>query len=333
MNENENKLLDGSSVKDYFTRIGIACLLLRVITTGLQYILAAVLAGTAFYDHWSFNFFLSIVPLYCVAIPVFWLVLPKKLAPVGEKRRFGIGRFLMVCPMCIAAMMIFNYVGFYLTQLINLISGGTLGNTDGLTSLVNSSPIWATVLFVCIAAPIMEEIVFRKLLIDRILPFGELQACLFSGLIFGLFHGNFRQFFYATALGFIFAYVYVKTRNILYTIALHTGINVLGSVVTPNILSQKNLDIISGLEEKLTNDPSAVTQNELFVLLAVLAVLLIGGALVITGVVLFFVRFRKIKFEKPMYEVNGGVARFIYTDPAMLAAMVFMAGMFIVALL
>ena len=42
---------------------------------------------------------------------------------------------------------------------------------------------------------------FRKLLIDRIVPFGQRVAVVVSGLAFGLFHGNFYQFFYAFSLG------------------------------------------------------------------------------------------------------------------------------------
>ena len=44
---------------------------------------------------------------------------------------------------------------------------------------------------------------------------------LFSGLMFGLFHGNLNQFVYAFVLGLCFGFIYVKTGNIRYTIGLH----------------------------------------------------------------------------------------------------------------
>ncbi len=331
MNENlsTERVLEARSLKEYFARIGLACLLIRAVSMGLQYVLVFAFYGTAFYSHWSFNWFLSTVPLYLVAIPLFWAALPRQYAPIGEKRPFGKLRFVGVCTVCLAAMILLNYLGFYLTQLINVLSNGQLGNTDGLSTIVSTSPVWATVVFACIAAPIMEELAFRKLLVDRVLPFGELQACLLSGLIFGLFHGNIRQFFYAATLGFIFAYVYVKTRNILYTIGLHIGINLLGSVAMPYVLSNENLAII----ERLAENPTTATGYEIFVLFAVFATLVGGAILVVTGVVVASLRVRKMKFEKPAFTVRGGVAKLIYTDPAMIAAIVVMVLTFVLALL
>lgn len=331
MNENlsTERVLEARSLKEYFARLGLACLLIRAVSMGLQYVLVFAFYGTAFYSHWSFNWFLSTVPLYLVAIPLFWAALPRQYAPIGEKRPFGKLRFVGVCTVCLAAMILLNYLGFYLTQLINVLSNGQLGNTDGLSTIVSTSPVWATVVFACIAAPIMEELAFRKLLVDRVLPFGELQACLLSGLIFGLFHGNIRQFFYAATLGFIFAYVYAKTRNILYTIGLHIGINLLGSVAMPYLLSDENLAII----ERLADNPTTATGYEIFVLFAVFATLVGGAILVVAGVIVAALRVRKMKFEKPAFTVRGGVAKLIYTDPAMIAAIVVMVLTFVLALL
>ena len=331
MNDNlsTGRELDARSLKQYFARIGLACLLIRVVSMALQYALVFAFYGTAFYSHWSFNWFLSLVPLYLVAVPLFWRALPRQYAPIGEKRPFGKLRFLGVCTVCLSAMILLNYLGFYLTQLINVLSNGQLGNTDGLSTIVSTSPVWVTVVFACIVAPIMEELVFRKLLVDRVLPFGELQACILSGLIFGLFHGNIRQFFYAATLGFIFAYVYAKTRNILYTIGLHVGINLLGSVAMPYLLSNENLAII----ERLAENPATATAYELFVLFAVFATLVGGAILVVTGAVVAIVRVRKMRFDKPEFTVRGGVARLIYTDPAMIAAIGVMLATFVLALM
>ena len=75
------------------------------------------------------------------------------------------------------------------------------------------------------------EILCRKLIIDRLLPYSEVLAVVTSGLLFGLIHGNFYQFFYATMLGMLFAAVYVKTGNIFHTIGMHAIINFTGSII------------------------------------------------------------------------------------------------------
>ncbi len=334
MNENKfnSPLTQSSYLIDHFARLGLAVLLLIVLRLASQYLLidlARLMGLSEWMKHWSFNWVLSLVPLYGIAFPVFCFVLPKPPSARGERRPLGKARFAVICNFCLAGMIVFNFVGYYLMLLINLLSKGQLGNSDALNTIVNASPTWATVLLACVFAPAMEELIFRKLLIDRVKPYGELQACIFSALIFGLFHGNFRQFFYAAVLGFIFSYVYAKTNNIVHTIVLHSGVNLLGSVIVPNILRNKNLALL----EKALNDPSAVASAELPMLFLVAATLIIGGSLIVSGAVLLIINFKKIKFDPPSLPVDGGVARFIYSAPALVAAMAVMGAMFVLALL
>ena len=47
-------------------------------------------------------------------------------------------------------------------------------------------------------------LLFRRLLVDRMVKYGEATAVLFSGLMFALFHGNLNQFVYAFTLGVFF---------------------------------------------------------------------------------------------------------------------------------
>ena len=76
----------------------------------------------------------------------------------------------------------------------------------------------------------MEEIFYRKLVIDRLRRYGELFAVIASGILFGLIHGNFSQFFYAAMIGIVFGIVYLRTGRIRYTIGLHMAINLVGGV-------------------------------------------------------------------------------------------------------
>ena len=62
-------------------------------------------------------------------------------------------------------------------------------------------------------------------------PLAGLKKIL-SALLFAFFHGNVNQFFYAFLIGGFFAYVYIKTGKIKYSIALHIILNLMGSVVS-----------------------------------------------------------------------------------------------------
>ena len=86
----------------------------------------------------------------------------------------------------------------------------------------NSIPLWIVAIVV---APIFEELIFRKLVLDRVAKFGENPAILCSALIFGLAHRNAAQFFLAFLLGLLFARIYLRTGRIVYTMLLHFLIN------------------------------------------------------------------------------------------------------------
>ena len=143
-----------------------------------------------------------------------------------EKARLSAGRFLSLVCICYACMIVGNLVGIGVNLLLSP------GSVNLIGEMVSSSEnVPETIIAFVGLAPLFEELVFRKILVDRVLPYGEWPAILFSGITFGLFHGNLTQFFYAALLGMILAYVYIRTGRILYTIGIHACINFLGGVL------------------------------------------------------------------------------------------------------
>ena len=94
-------------------------------------------------------------------------------------------------------------------------------------------PTW---LLAIVVAPIFEELIFRKLVLDRVGRFGELPAVLCSALIFGLAHQNAGQFFLAFLLGLLFARIYLRTGKIVYTMLLHFMINLTATLEEVGLL-------------------------------------------------------------------------------------------------
>ena len=97
--------------------------------------------------------------------------------------------------------------------------------------MIMDMSLWAVILSAVILAPIMEELIFRKLVLDRLAGYGPAVAMSVSALVFGLAHGNFYQFFYAFLLGLIFAYIYLRTGKVRYSMMLHMMVNFCGSVI------------------------------------------------------------------------------------------------------
>jgi uncharacterized protein len=83
-----------------------------------------------------------------------------------------------------------------------------------------------SVLMVSIAAPILEELLFRGIILDGFLKrFSPLKAILWSSLLFGLIHLNPWQFISAFILGIVIGWLYVNTRSLIPCILLHFLIN------------------------------------------------------------------------------------------------------------
>ena len=74
---------------------------------------------------------------------------------------------------------------------------------------------------ICVVAPVTEEIIFRDLLLKPLRAYGDLTAAIITGVMFGLYHGNFDQFAYATLVGFFFSVIAIRFNSVIPTMILH----------------------------------------------------------------------------------------------------------------
>jgi hypothetical protein len=194
-----------------------------------------------------------------------------------------------------------------------------------LNSMVNETPAWFTFVCVCICAPLGEELLFRKLLIDRTRGHGDTIAILLSGLLFGLFHGNLFQFFYAFLVGMVLAYVYTRTGRYLPCVAMHAAINFMGSVVTP-LLSRRLIPYLEDPEAilNLFSDPPA--------LLCYAALMLWQYGMLVAGLALLATRYRRRALSRGSCPLDGGRTNAL-CNPGLAACAAVMAAIMVVNLL
>ncbi|MDQ0351818.1 membrane protease YdiL (CAAX protease family) [Alkalibacillus filiformis] len=145
----------------------------------------------------------------------------------------------------------------YAVQIVaNMINIYVLGieegseNTQSIMQIIDTN-IWF-ILLPIVFAPVLEEIIFRKII------FGELYkrtnfiiAGIISALIFAAVHMDFTYILTYTAMGFAFAYLYVKTKRIIVPIIAHMAMN---AIV---VLIQMNVDI-DELERQLEEFENAM---------------------------------------------------------------------------
>lgn len=325
---------DLAPARKTFSRIGLALCTILLITTVLQILLATVPSLIWGADNWltssSWGMWIgTFVPLYLVAIPIGLLIMKKLPAQAPQDNKLKTKDFLVLFPVCYCLTYAGNYIG---TILSFILSGGQAENAL-VDYAMDTNPL--KVLVIVVLAPLLEEYVCRKQIIDRTRQYGEKVAVFLSALTFGLLHQNLFQFFYAFAVGLVFAYIYLRTGRLRYPVLLHSVLNFMGSVIAPWILSLVDT-------EKLTNiDPNASTAELLAIygeilpglLLSLLYSLLLGG-MSIAGLVLIILKRKELVWkdaETPL--PKGTCLKTVYLNVGMVLYILFCLIFFVLALL
>ena len=242
----EQGLFNRDRERRLFSLVGWALTVLLIATTLGTYVCqyAAMAFAPWLFGEWWFVWIPSFFPLYGVGLPAMYLILRRvPRAPHdpaclchGEtcpKGRFGGRQLALIALVALGYMYIGSYIGNALMSVFSTVTGEEMENP--LAEVLGNSPVWANILGAAILAPIGEELLFRKLLGDRLRRWGDKVAILVSATFFALFHGNLFQFFYALLLGLAFGYLYTRTGKIRYSIVLHAAVNLVGGVLLPGL--------------------------------------------------------------------------------------------------
>ena len=214
-----------------------------------------------------------------IALPLIYLL--TKHIPDSPKRavvKLKPTQFFGIFMVCTCVMYITNFFSMLLLVLIALIKGESFYDLNPLTELFTNGNLVYSILYAAIAAPIIEELIFRKLLLSKLRRYGDIPAILLTAFAFGLFHMNLSQFFYATALGMIFAYVTIRTNTVRYSILLHIMINTIGTAIAP----------------------LAVKSGMIFSLLITLWVF----SAIAAGIVIFVLNVKKVKLYRAVWPLS-----------------------------
>lgn len=198
----------------------------------MQILITAILANVypALLMNTNTSSIVAAICNYILPLPIFLYLMNRLEKQEISSNKVSIKKFIKYVAITMVLMWIGNMIGLLVTETIGHIIQSPIENP--IVETINSSSIYLNLLLMVIAAPIFEELFFRKILIDRTIKYGKGISILLSATLFGLFHGNLNQFFYTFLMGVFFAYVYIKTGKITYTIALHLIVNLLGSVIS-----------------------------------------------------------------------------------------------------
>lgn len=296
--EKDAVMMRSRSPRKDFSRAGLAYFAFLVASVLFQNVAMLILHGVGIaVPDWAATF-ISVIAMYAVGAPICYLVFKK--IPVQahvEKEKWRFGRILLYFMIAVGMMYIGNIVSQILISIISALTGIVMVNP--VESLVMNSSMLFKLAIVVVIGPIVEELLFRKFLIDRIRIYGQGIAVLVSALTFGLFHGNFYQVGYAFLLGLIFAYIYVKSNQIKYCIGFHIVINFMGSVLSLLIMNGIDMDLLQ------TGDMNALMDMIPMLLLVMAYGFLIFDCMVASIVVIICLR-KRITFDAGKIKIPEG---------------------------
>ena len=237
--------LSERDAKRYFSHLGW----FAFIFTALSSVAVSIIASAVYkfspdiYAHWLFGELLSPIAFYVIALPVALVPLFRLPRIAPDREKMPLSHWWQGLCICLFLMMLGNYVSSIILTLIESYTG--IQTQNPVEVAVSKAPLWGTFVFIVVLAPVIEEIVFRKILCSRLLLLGEGYAVVLSSACFALVHGNFYQIFYAFTLGCFFSFIYVKTGKLRYSVLYHMAINFIGGFLSPIIYDKADLEALA----------------------------------------------------------------------------------------
>lgn len=243
----------------------------------------------------NFSIIASSALQYLIAFPILYLIMKGVPAKAPAVSKLTVKQFLKFAMVGMFVM----YVGNYISSMIMVYMETILGFTpeNSVETVLSETSLILSILIIGIIGPIVEELMCRKLFIDRLTPYGEAIAIFIPSLVFGLLHGNLYQFFYAFFLGIAFSFIYVRTGKIIYSTLLHIFINLFCGVFPSYIMTMFDYEEFLELSLAGTITEEYISAN-LLPLALLMAYEFIMLAMVGIGVYHFTKNLRNIRFNK-----------------------------------
>ncbi|MGN1339462.1 MAG: lysostaphin resistance A-like protein [Oscillospiraceae bacterium] len=231
--------------------------------------------------------FLYIIPLICAVL----LLKPEKMCRNIYRRPEFFSNAMGMFPAMYGLALMTNLLTMLVSQLFQQTDLYRSFNT--VNELKPDSMVNALVLLfqLVVIAPIFEEFWFRGIVLEALRPYGNGFAILVSGLLFGLTHANFSQFFYAFLLGVFFGYIAVSTKSIVTTTIMHACFNSISGLLLLFMSVDEVGDYLMARAAGMKGEQTPVVVVYLIFLFVVIM-------LMIVGIFMAIAKLRKLKRYK-----------------------------------
>ena len=158
-----------------------------------------------------------------IFVPLFYNVYKK----YRQKNNFKLNNIFIPILFGISISLIYNITLYNLNNVINFTDIFKLSPLPIIVQIISSG----------IAGPILEELIFRGIVYNKLKTFNKkMSAIILTSLIFGIIHGNVINMIYAFGVSFMFIYLYEKYKTLKAPIIMHISLNTTVILLLPLIM-------------------------------------------------------------------------------------------------
>lgn len=160
---------------------------------------------------------------FAIALLIILFILREEMRNGGlDERKSSVGHSVLWAFSGIFLALFAQYFAAIIENLLGIKMGSE--NTQQILNIINTFPLM--IIVTSIIGPILEEIVFRKVIFGSLYKrFNFFISALVSSIIFALAHMEPEHILLYSAMGFTFAFLYVKTKRIIVPIFAHVSMN------------------------------------------------------------------------------------------------------------
>ncbi|MBB6454866.1 hypothetical protein HNQ94_003355 [Salirhabdus euzebyi] len=174
----------------------------------------------------------SIIAFSIMTIVILSILKPDMKRNKERSSKLGVGKIILWTVIGFFLVLFVQYAAALIEMNLGIEPGSN--NTSALMEVARATPLFLIV--TAIFAPVLEEIVFRKVIFGSIFKkYNFLIAAIISAIAFGILHQEPDHLLIYTSVGMVFAYLYVKTKTILVPILTHVSINTFVFIIQYNV--------------------------------------------------------------------------------------------------
>ena len=148
-----------------------------------------------------------------IFIPIFYKVFKK----YKKKNSFKLKDIILPIILGITISLIYNITIFNLNNLFHFTNKYELSNIPIIVEIISSG----------IIGPILEELLFRGIVYNKLKEFNKpMTSIIIASIIFGIFHNDIINAIYGFGVSFVLIYLYEKYKTLKVPIIMHMSLNI-----------------------------------------------------------------------------------------------------------